>query len=292
MEHESLSFEDLQQGVSVSGVIPNQLVRVAAAIPMGNAVNLVYITADGDTGQEIIDQDSIGQLRIVKAQGQAPQLDADQEDFRLAAEALRISYAALYDPMAAVYASDIDPLPHQIRAVYEDMLPKVPLRFLLADDPGAGKTIMAGLYVKEMLLRSAAERVIIVCPGGLADQWRDELAEKFSLDFDVFQPSMQQQSASGNPFRDIDRLIVRMDQVARNDDYQQMLKDVRWDIAIVDEAHRMSAHYKNAYGETVRTKRFNLGETLASTSENLLLMTATPHSGKEEDFQLFMTLLD
>ena len=177
MEHESLSFEDLQQGVSVSGVIPNQLVRVAAAIPMGNAVNLVYITADGDTGQEIIDQDSIGQLRIVKAQGQAPQLDADQEDFRLAAEALRISYAALYDPMAAVYASDIDPLPHQIRAVYEDMLPKVPLRFLLADDPGAGKTIMAGLYVKKMLLRSAAERVIIVCPGGLADQWRDELAE-------------------------------------------------------------------------------------------------------------------
>ena len=103
---------------------------------------------------------------------------------------------------------------------------------------------------------------------------------------------MQQRSASGNPFRDIDRLIVRMDQVARNDDYQQMLKDVRWDIAIVDEAHRMSAHYKNAYGETVRTKRFNLGETLASTSENLLLMTATPHSGKEEDFQLFMTLLD
>lgn len=172
------------------------------------------------------------------------------------------------------------------------MLPKVPLRFLLADDPGAGKTIMAGLYVKEMLLRSAAERVLIVCPGGLAEQWRDELFDKFGLDFEVFQPSMQALCSSGNPFRDHDRLIVRMDQVARGDSYRTMLSEVRWDIAIVDEAHRMSAHFKNVYGETSYTRRFRLGEVLAGTAENYLLMTATPHSGKEDDFQLFMSLLD
>lgn len=218
--------------------------------------------------------------------------DADPDEFRLAAEALRIRYAALYDPMSAVYSSDINPLPHQIRAVYGDMLPKVPLRFLLADDPGAGKTIMAGLYVKEMLLRSAAERVLIVCPGGLAEQWRDELFDKFGLDFEVFQPSMQALCSSGNPFRDHDRLIVRMDQVARGDSYRTMLSEVRWDIAIVDEAHRMSAHFKNVYGETSYTRRFRLGEVLAGTAENYLLMTATPHSGKEDDFQLFMSLLD
>ena len=228
----------------------------------------------------------------MSGEGLGPRFDADPDEFRLAAEALRIKYAALYDPMSAVYSSAIDPLPHQIRAVYEDMLPKVPLRFLLADDPGAGKTVMAGLYIKEMLLRSAAERVVIVCPGGLAEQWRDELADKFNLDFEVFQPSMVELSRSGNPFREHDRLIVRMDQVARGDEYRTMLSEVSWDIAVVDEAHRMSAHYKNVFGETDYTKRFRLGEILARTAENYLLMTATPHSGKEDDFQLFMTLLD
>lgn len=292
VKQEPLLSNELHQGMMLSGVVPNQLVKVVAAVPMDDAVNLYYETVEGNVNQEIIDNVALKQLRVVQSQGQAPELGGDAEEFRLAAEALRISSAALYDPMAAVYSSSIDPLPHQIRAVYEDMLPKVPLRFLLADDPGAGKTIMAGLYIKEMLLRSAAERVIIVCPGGLAEQWRDELFEKFNLDFEVFYPFMQEQDSTGNPFRDHDKLIVRMDQAARNDDFQRMLSEVEWDIAIVDEAHRMSAHYKNSFGDTDLTKRFRLGETLASTSENLLLMTATPHSGKEEDFQLFMSLLD
>lgn len=287
-----LTLEDIKPGIAIVGIIPGQSVTVVAAMPMGAAIDLFYTTADGGTGREIIDADAVGRLRIVRPENSGPKFDADPGEFRLAAEALRIKYAALYDPMAAVYSSDIDPLPHQIRAVYEDMLPKVPLRFLLADDPGAGKTIMAGLYIKEMLLRSAAERVAIVCPGGLAEQWRDELAQKFSLDFKVFEPGMRFASPSGNPFRDHDRLIIRMDQVARNDELTAMIGEVRWDIAIVDEAHRMSAHFKNQFGDVERTSRFRLGETLAETAENLLLMTATPHSGKEQDFQLFMSLLD
>ncbi|MBT1174158.1 DUF3883 domain-containing protein [Bifidobacterium sp. LC6] len=288
----TLTLEDIKPGIAIAGVIPGQSVTVVAAMPMGAAIDLFYTTADGGTGREIIDADAVGRLRIVRPESGGPKFDADPDEFRLAAEALRIKYAALYDPMAAVYSSDIDPLPHQIRAVYEDMLPKVPLRFLLADDPGAGKTIMAGLYIKEMLLRSAAERVAIVCPGGLAEQWRDELGQKFSLDFEVFEPGMRFASPSGNPFRDHDRLIIRMDQVARNDELTAMIGEVRWDVAIVDEAHRMSAHFKNQFGEVDRTSRFRLGETLAETAENLLLMTATPHSGKEQDFQLFMSLLD
>ncbi|MBT1166876.1 helicase-related protein [Bifidobacterium simiarum] len=289
----ALSFDDIRPGVAMAGVVPGRSVTVVATMPVGDdAIDLFYTTADGGTGREIIDAETVERLHIVQTEHDGPQFDADPDEFRLAAEALRIRYAALYDPMAAVYSSDIDPLPHQIRAVYEDMLPKVPLRFLLADDPGAGKTIMAGLYVKEMLLRSAAERVAIVCPGGLAEQWRDELAQKFSLDFEVFDPAMRFSSPSGNPFRDHDRLIIRMDQVARNGGLMDMIGEVRWDIAIVDEAHRMSAHFKNQYGEVDRTNRFRLGERLAETSENLLLMTATPHSGKEQDFQLFMSLLD
>ncbi|KAA8822004.1 helicase-related protein [Bifidobacterium vespertilionis] len=293
MNDAPLQLDDIRPGLVLSGVVSGQSVTVAAVMPMSDdAVDMFYTTADGGTGREIIGSDGIARLRVVQPEHGGPRFDADPDEFRLAAEALRIRYAALYDPMAAVYSSDIDPLPHQIRAVYEDMLPKVPLRFLLADDPGAGKTIMAGLYVKEMLLRSAAERVAIVCPGGLAEQWHDELAQKFSLDFEVFHPSMRFASPSGNPLRDHDRLIIRMDQVARNNELMDMIGEVRWDIAIVDEAHRMSAHFRNQYGDVERTSRFRLGETLAATAENLLLMTATPHSGNERDFQLFMSLLD
>ncbi|MDT3766834.1 helicase-related protein [Gleimia hominis] len=227
-----------------------------------------------------------------RGQNATPDFTAPPEEFRLAAEALRIKYAALYNPLAAVESSNIDPLPHQIRAVYEDLLPKYPLRFLLADDPGAGKTIMAGLYIKEMLMRSAANRVLIVCPGGLATQWCAELEEKFGLEFKVFDPSLTHVAKSSNPFEDYDRLIVRMDQVARNEKWRKLIGEVLWDITVVDEAHRMSASFKNVDGDVSRTNRFKLGEVLSECSENFLLMTATPHSGKEESFQLFMSLLD
>ncbi|MBT1175486.1 DUF3883 domain-containing protein [Bifidobacterium sp. LC6] len=287
-----MKLEEITPNSCIRGLVPHQLVKVVATFPVGNAIDVVYAMPDGTIRREIIDADAAAACSLSGGENDGPRFDADPDDFRLAAEALRIHYAALYDPMAAVYSSNIDPLPHQIRAVYEDMLPKVPMRFLLADDPGAGKTIMAGLYIKEMLLRSAAERVAIVCPGGLAEQWHDELAQKFSLDFEVMNPAMRFTSPSGNPFRDHDRLIIRMDQVARNDELSDMIGEVHWDIAIVDEAHRMSAHFKNQYGDLDRTNRFRLGEMLAETAENLLLMTATPHSGKEQDFQLFMSLLD
>lgn len=216
---------------------------------------------------------------------------APPEDFLLAADALRIKNAAMHDPLAAVNASTVEPLPHQIRAVYEEFLPRVPLRYLLADDPGAGKTIMAGLYVKEMILRSACERAIIVVPGSLVEQWRDELAQKFDLDFEIFDRSMVDFVAA-DPFAAHPYLVVRMDQLARSDDLMEALKRARWDIAIVDEAHRMSAHYSSWTGQPDETRRFALGRVLGDTSTNFLLMTATPHSGNEEDFQLFMSLLD
>ena len=198
----------------------------------------------------------------------------------------------------AVHTSDVIPLPHQITGVYESMLPRQPLRYVLADDPGAGKTIMAGLLIRELMMRSDAERVLIVAPGSLVEQWQDELWHKFGVEFDIFSRGMLQTSRTGNPFEEHDCLIVSLDQLSRQmsrkDEeetrYEGLLDEAEWDLVIFDEAHKLSAHY---YGnELVKTKRYLLGERLGARTRHLLLMTATPHNGKEEDFQAFLALLD
>jgi SNF2 family DNA or RNA helicase len=216
--------------------------------------------------------------------------DAPGKDFKLGLEAYRISEAALFDPMMAVHTSNVEPLPHQISAVYESMLPKQPLRFVLADDPGAGKTIMAGLLIRELLMRADAKRILIVSPGSLSGQWQDELYEKFDLHFEIFSREKQEQSATRNFFEENDLLICRLDQLSRSEEFQQKLKHTEWDLIIVDEAHKLSANY---FGNKInKTKRFLLGEMLGSITRHLLLMTATPHNGKEEDFQIWLSLLD
>lgn len=212
-------------------------------------------------------------------------------DFRLAAEARRISLAHLFDPYLALTSSTIEPLPHQITAVYGSMLERQPLRFLLADDPGAGKTIMAGLFIKELMLRGDLRRCLIVAPGSLVEQWQDELEEKFGLSFQIVGRGMIQNSYSGNPFKDSDRLVMRLDMASRAEDIQAMIDAApEFDLVICDEAHRMSASYTG--GEVKYTKRFQLGRKLSQRTRHFLLMTATPHNGKDEDFQLFLSLLD
>ena len=217
---------------------------------------------------------------------------ADGRRFRLAAEAERIRLAHLFDPYLAVHASHIEPLPHQITAVYGEMLPRQPLRFLLADDPGAGKTIMAGLLIRELMLRGDLERCLVVAPGSLVEQWQDELESKFGLAFDLLtRERMEAAGAGGNPFAGSSRLIARLDVLSRSEDLRQRLEAAKeWDLVVCDEAHRMAASY---FGSEVRyTKRYRLGQLLGAHCRHFLLMTATPHNGKEEDFQLFMALLD
>ena len=287
-----LTFDQLRSGQRVRGIVPNQTVTIKHVDKIGDvAVDVSYRDDRGDSSSILLTLDCLPNLKIVAESGDMPAFDGDADDFRLVAEALRITYAARHDPMVAVNSSDVDPLPHQIRAVYEELLPRVPLRFLLADDPGAGKTIMAGLYLKELILRSSCKRAIIVVPGGLVEQWRDELAQKFDLHFEIFNP-INGETPGNNPFAAHPYLIVRMDQIARNGWMMRSLEQVKWDVAIVDEAHRMSAHYSSWAGRPKLTKRFKLGQLLSETTHNFLLMTATPHSGKEENFQLFMTLLD
>ena len=189
-----------------------------------------------------------------------------------------------------MHTSDLEPLPHQIQAVYGELLDRTPLRFLLADDPGAGKTIMAGLYIKELMLRGDLERCLVVAPGGLVDQWQDELKEKFGLGFEQLTRQLADSQPDGQVFTRNPLLIARMDQLSRADDLRAHLDRADWDLVIVDEAHRMSAHYFG--NELKKTKRYQLGELLGRHARHLLLMTATPHAGKEEDFQLFLALLD
>ena len=289
----TVTLASLRAGQRLRGVLPGQPVTLVGVTPLDDALIEIFFRDDsGRTGERMITDADASKLELVTELGNAPAFDGDPDEFRLAAEALRIKYAALYDPTAAVNSSDVDPLPHQIRAVYEELLPRIPLRFLLADDPGAGKTIMAGLYLKELILRADCERALIVAPGGLVEQWREELSQKFDLSFEIFNRQMVDDAQGRNVFAEHPFLIARMDQLSRSDDLIEQLSDVTWDAIVVDEAHRMSAHYSSWAGQVDETKRFRLGRLLAETAHNFLLMTATPHAGKEEDFQLFMSLLD
>lgn len=282
-------LEDLQPGLRLRGVIPGQSVSVIALRPHGaDAIELTYKTAEGELGQRVLGRDAEKKLAIADVESRP--LDAVAADFKLVAECQRIKLAGLSDPMLAVTTSDIQPLPHQLRAVYGELLPRTPLRFLLADDPGAGKTIMAGLYIKELILREDVKRCLVVAPGGLVDQWQDELYLKFGLAFEILTPQFSETVFGASAFEQHPLLIARMDQVARNDELLAEMGRSEWDLVVVDEAHRMGAHYFG--GKLEKTKRFQLGELLGDIARHLLLMTATPHSGKEEDFQLFLTLLD
>lgn len=282
-------LEQVKAGLRLDGLIPREVITVIAAQWHGSdALELTYKTSSGSLGQQVVFRKDQDKLSVAETGSRA--FDADAGDFKLVAEAQRITLAGLFDPMLAVATSDVQPLPHQIRAVYGELLPRTPLRFLLADDPGAGKTIMAGLYIKELLLRDDVKQCLIIAPGGLVEQWQDELYFKFGLRFDLLTNQLIDAQVNFNVFESNPLLIARMDQLSRNEQLQAQLKETEWDLIIVDEAHRMGAHYFG--GELRKTKRFLLGEMLGQITRHLLLMTATPHSGKEEDFQLFLTLLD
>jgi SNF2 family DNA or RNA helicase len=284
-----LLLEDIARTPRVAGIVTGRPVTVIATQMHGpDAVEVTYKDDNGSLGQVVLyraDED-----RVSAHLDDGRPFDADARDFRLAAEAQRILLAGLHDPMLAVATSDVQPLPHQIRAVYGELLPRTPLRFLLADDPGAGKTIMAGLYIKELILRDDVRRCLIVAPGGLVEQWQDELSMKFGLDFDILGPGAEDTLPGRSIFDQKPLLIARMDQLARNEVLQDQLAQTEFDLVVVDEAHRMSASWFG--GELKASKRFQLGELLSEHARHLLLMTATPHNGKEEDFQTFLTLLD
>ncbi len=215
-------------------------------------------------------------------------LSSNPESAFFVIEATRFKYASLFDPLLAMNVSKIDPLPFQIEAVYGYVLNQSHIRFLIADDPGAGKTIMAGLILKELKLRGLTKRVLIVVPGHLRDQWRRELKEKFDEKFVVLDRYTFNAHYGENPWGKNDQIITSID-FAKQDEIIATLGSVNWDLVIVDEAHKMSA-YK--YGEkTQKTQRYKLGEVLSKTTNHLIFLTATPHRGDPENFRLFLDLL-
>jgi SNF2 family DNA or RNA helicase len=283
-------LEELTRGAAVKGVLADGLVTVVDVKWIGSvAVELTYKDAAGQLGSELLYRDREPTLEIAAA-GRPWSFDGDAALFRLLSEAHRIRLAYLFDPLVAVHTSLVEPLPHQITAVYGDMLPRQPLRFLLADDPGAGKTIMTGLFTTELRARGDLQKCLIVCPGNLAEQWQDEMDRRFHLSFDIVTNDALEAARTGNWFLEHDLVICRLDKLSRNEDLQVKLKLSDWDLIVCDEAHKMSASY---FGNEVKyTKRYRLGQLLSSLARHFLLLTATPHNGKETDFQLFMALLD
>lgn len=283
-------LEDLTRGTSVKGILPDGLVTVVDVKWIGNAaIELTYKDATGRLGNELVYRDREPTLEMATS-GRPWSFDGDGRMFRLVSEAHRIGLAYLFDPLLAVHTSLVEPLPHQITAVYQEMLPRQPLRYLLADDPGAGKTIMTGLLSKELQVRGDVHRCMIVCPGNLAEQWQDEMDRRFHLPFEIMTNDKLESARTGNWFQENNMVICRLDKLSRDEELQEKLKQSDWDLIAVDEAHKMSASFFG--GEVKATKRYRLGQLLGSITRHFLLLTATPHNGKEEDFQLFLALLD
>lgn len=285
-----MTLEQITAGSLVRGISGSEPVSVIAVNWHGSsAITVTYRQANGTLNERLLYREDEVHLEMAEPSAHWG-FDGDAKTLRLTSEAYRIHLAHLFDPYLAVHASEVDPLPHQISAVYKEMLPRLPLRYILADDPGAGKTIMTGLFLKELVVRGDLNRCMIVCPGNLAEQWQDELYQKFGLRFEILTNDRIESAYSGNIFTEINYCIVRLDKLARNEPLQEKVKAIDWDVIVCDEAHKMSA---TVWGGEIRyTKRYNLGRLLSSVSRHFLLLTATPHNGKEEDFQLFMSLID
>ena len=283
-------LEDIKSGVSVRGISPQGIAKVVGVEWYGDqAIKVVYEDGNGAPNSRLIFRNEEDSLEVATSEGPWS-FDGDGALLRLVSEADRIRLAHLFDPYLAVHTSRIEPLPHQITAVYGEMLSRQPLRFLLADDPGAGKTIMTGLLIKELMVRGDLERCLIVTPGNLVEQWQDELSQKFGLLFTILARD-HVETSMGNLFEEHPLMIARLDMLSRNEELKEKLADApEYDMIVVDEAHKMSATYIG--GKAEYTKRYHLGEALRDHCRHFLLLSATPHSGKQDDFELFMALLD
>ena len=276
---------DVQPGQVLTGPLFAEPVRVETVQPSasgGFTLGVVGLTTE-KFRKVSLDASQLAQLKVVTA---TSDYAGDGALVRLGIQADALGIAYEFDPYFALSISRVDPLPHQLEAVYDYLLKLPRVRFLLADDAGAGKTIMAGLLVRELKLRGLVRRVLIVCPANLAFQWQRELKEKFDEKFVVMKGSDIREQFGVNQWADQDRVITSLD-LAKRTDILPGLKQARWDLVIVDEAHRMSWS-----PPAKKTARYALGELLRDSTDHLLLLTATPHKGDPENFRLFLQLLD
>ena len=268
-------------------------VTLEAVRPLGKGLECRVRLSSGVLDETVI-SDEEAQGLIAGEGAEAPTaVPANADQLRLLVESTRIRLAYTHDPHFAVSLSGIRTLPHQIEAVYLKMLPQPRLRFLLADDPGAGKTIMAGLLIKELKLREAIDRVLILCPSPLTIQWQDEMQRWFGEEFTIIFSAVDQQQLT-NPWQRSNQVVASID-YAKQDDVRERVWQQRWDLVIIDEAHKCSAYTKKSStrgDEVDKTKRYQLAEKLTAQADHVVLLTATPHHGDDDRFAHFIRLLD
>ncbi len=272
-------------GAVVRGTLFPEPVQIILCTPVGESVRLVGKGLDsGKVYEPILSESQVAMLELSPDQ---PPYDGDPRRFRLGIEALRLSLAYEYDPYFSLSIARVDPLPHQLEAVYDYFIKLPRIRFLLADDPGAGKTIMAGLLLKEMKIRGLVKRTLIISPANLTFQWQRELKEKFRESFEVVRGDVLRANYGTNPWQEKNQVITSISWVSRVEDARESLLRSSWDLIIVDEAHKMSAAAPDK-----KTLAYVLGESLSKITDHFLLMTATPHKGDPDHFCLFLKLLD
>ncbi len=280
-----MKSDDLKPDLIVRGSVLPEPVKIIKTVPLGDSVKLIGEgMRTGQVHQPVLSSAQVAELEPTP---ETPLFDGDAARFRLGIEAMRLGIAYEYDPYFSLSIARVDPLPHQLEAVYDYFL-KIPrIRFLLADDPGAGKTIMAGLLIKELKVRGLIQRVLIVTPANLCFQWQRELKDKFRESFQIVRSHLLRSNYGVNPWQEINQCITSVSWVSRIEDAHESLMRSRWDLVIVDEAHKMSA-----YGEEKKTLAYQLGEALSERTDHYLLMTATPHKGDPVNFGFFLRLLD
>ncbi|MGH2592886.1 MAG: SNF2-related protein [Anaerolineae bacterium] len=280
---------DLNTGDIVAGLEPDEHVEVRRVAPFGSKL---LIEGIGITSRREIRRplgpDELA--RLTKVRGSDFTYDGEAEAFLLGVEAQRIRIAYQFDPLFAVNSSVVDVVPHQVEAVYRYLLPLPRIRFLLADDTGAGKTIMAGLLIKELLFRGVIGKVLIITPGGLTKQWKEEMLEKFGLDFDLVNRASFEAKPGQFSRQDEGLFVTSIDFIARHEGCLNAATETQWDMIVVDEAHKLSAF---EYGIKVeRSDRYRAIEALTPRTDHLLFLTATPHRGRKDTFRRLLMLLD
>lgn len=277
--------DQLKPNVIVRGPVFPEPVKIIVVIQMGDSVKLIGKgLTTGQVYEPILNSDHIARLEATPEQ---EPFDGDPHHFRLGIEALRLALAYEYDPFFSLSIARVDPLPHQLEAVYENFLKLPRIRFLLADDPGAGKTIMAGLLLKELKIRGLIKRTLIITPANLSFQWQREMKDKFREQFEIIRSDVLRANYGSNPWQEKNQVITSVSWVSRIEDAKESLLRSHWDLIIVDEAHKMSA-----YNSDKKTLAYQLGERLSEMTDHFLLMTATPHKGDPVNFCLFLALLD
>lgn len=284
-EKKMITIEQLQPNTIIRGDLLPEPVVVITAMPIGDSVKIFGKGVETNQVHEPIY--SAEQLNTLSISLGNDSFDGDSFRFRTGVEALRLSLAYEYDPYFALSIARVDPLPHQLEAVYDYFLKMPRIRFLLADDPGAGKTIMAGLLLKELKIRGLVKRILIVTPANLTFQWQREMKDKFRENFEIVRGDVLRANYGSNPWQEKDQVITSVSWVSMIEDAKSSLLRSHWDLIIVDEAHKMSA-----YSFDKKTLAYQLGENLSKMTDHFLLMTATPHKGDPKNFCLFLELLD